>query len=119
MASSYVREARRRGLGMRRERIDLIQRLAKEHSDAEIAVSFWTDLELLASVDTDDVNVNRVSPALLPSTARPKTISWSRRSSSEISTQQASSGRRRRFGNDARSDREVRTLGCRRGSRIS
>ena len=43
MARSYVREARRRGLGRRRERIDLIiERLAKEHSDAEIALRFRT-----------------------------------------------------------------------------
>jgi endonuclease III len=69
MARSYVREARRRGLGRRRERIALIvERLATEHSDAEIALRFQTDLELLVSVmlsaQTTDANVNRVTPAL-------------------------------------------------------
>ena len=62
MARSYVREARR-GLGRRRERIGpIIERLAAEHSDAEIALRFRSDLELLVSVmlsaQTTDVNVN-------------------------------------------------------------
>lgn len=69
MARSYVREARRRGLGRRRERIGpIIVRLAAEHSDAEIALRFRSDLELLVSVmlsaQTTDVNVNKVTPAL-------------------------------------------------------
>lgn len=69
MPRSYVREARRRGLGRRRERIGpIIGRLAGEHSDAEIALRFRSDLELLVSVmlsaQTTDVNVNRVTPAL-------------------------------------------------------
>ena len=68
MARSYVREARR-GLGRRRERIvPIIERLAAEHSDAEIALRFRSDVELLVSVmlsaQTTDVNVNRVTPAL-------------------------------------------------------
>jgi endonuclease-3 len=63
-----VREARR-GLGRRRERImPIIERLAAEHSDAEIALRFRSDLELLVSVmlsaQTTDVNVNKVTPAL-------------------------------------------------------
>jgi endonuclease-3 len=66
---SYVREARRRGLGRRRERIGpIIARLAEEHSDAEIALRFRSDLELLVSVmlsaQTTDTNVNRVTDAL-------------------------------------------------------
>jgi len=66
---SYVSEARRRGLGRRRERIGpIIERLAEEHADAEIALRFRSDLELLVSVilsaQTTDVNVNRVTPAL-------------------------------------------------------
>ncbi len=66
---SYVREARRRGLGRRRERIEpIVERLAEEHSDATIALRFRTPLELLVSVmlsaQTTDVNVNRVTPAL-------------------------------------------------------
>jgi len=66
---SYVAEARRRGLGRRRERIGtILERLAAEHADAEIALRFQSDLELLVSVmlsaQTTDVNVNRVTPAL-------------------------------------------------------
>ncbi len=69
MPRSYVAEARRRGLGRRRERIGpIIERLAEEHADAEIALRFRSDLELLVSVilsaQTTDVNVNRVTPAL-------------------------------------------------------
>jgi endonuclease-3 len=69
VARSFVREARRRGLGRRRDRVGpILGRLAAEHSDAEIALRFRTDLELLVSVmlsaQTTDVNVNRVTPAL-------------------------------------------------------
>jgi endonuclease III len=69
VARSYVREARRRGLGRRRERIGpIIDRLATEHADAQIALRFRNDLELLVSVmlsaQTTDVNVNRVTPSL-------------------------------------------------------
>jgi len=69
VARSYVREARRRGLGRRRERIaPIVERLVAEHADAEIALRFRSDLELLVSVmlsaQTTDVNVNRVTPAL-------------------------------------------------------
>jgi endonuclease-3 len=66
---SYVTEARRRGLGRRRERIrPIVDRLASEHADARIALRFRSDLELLVSVmlsaQTTDVNVNRVTPVL-------------------------------------------------------
>ncbi len=69
MARSYVREARRRGLGRRRERSGpIVERLAEEHSDATIALRFRSPLELLVSVmlsaQTTDVNVNRVSGPL-------------------------------------------------------
>jgi endonuclease-3 len=69
VARSYVHEARRRGLGRRRERIGpIIERLAEEHSDAQIALRFRSDLELLVSVmlsaQTTDTNVNRVTDAL-------------------------------------------------------
>jgi endonuclease-3 len=69
VARSYVREARRRGLGRRRERIGpIIERLAEEHLDAQIALRFRSDLELLVSVmlsaQTTDTNVNRVTEAL-------------------------------------------------------
>ena len=68
MPRSYVTEARR-GLGRRRDRIEpIIERLAREHADAEIALRFRSDLELLVSVmlsaQTTDVNVNKVTPAL-------------------------------------------------------
>ena len=68
MARSYVREARS-GVGRRRDRIGpIIERLAAEHSDAEIALRFRSDLELLVSVmlsaQTTDVNVNKVTPIL-------------------------------------------------------
>ena len=77
MARSYVREARRRGLGRRRERIGpIIERLAEAHSDAEIALRFRSDLELLVSVmlsaQTTDVNVNRVTPALFEKYRKPE-----------------------------------------------
>ena len=69
MARSYVREARRRGLGRRRERVrEIVDRLSREHSDAQIALRFRSDLELLVSVmlsaQTTDTNVNRVTPTL-------------------------------------------------------
>jgi endonuclease III len=77
VARSYVSEARRRGLGRRRERIgQIIERLAEEHADAEIALRFRSDLELLVSVmlsaQTTDVNVNRVTPALFAKYRRPE-----------------------------------------------
>jgi endonuclease-3 len=73
---SYFREARRRGLGSRRDRIGpLLERLAAEHGDARIALRFRTDLELLVSVmlsaQTTDVNVNRVTTRLFEKYRRP------------------------------------------------
>ena len=69
MARSYVGEARRRGLGRRRERIGpIVERLAAEHADATIALRFSSDLDLLVSVmlsaQTTDTNVNRVTETL-------------------------------------------------------
>ena len=69
MARSYVGEARRRGLGRRRERIGpIVERLAAEHADATIALRFSSDLDLLVSVmlsaQTTDANVNRVTATL-------------------------------------------------------
>jgi endonuclease-3 len=69
VARSYVGEARRRGLGRRRERIGpIVERLAAEHADATIALRFSSDLDLLVSVmlsaQTTDVNVNRVTETL-------------------------------------------------------
>ena len=77
VARSYVAEARRRGLGTRRERIGPIgTRLAEEHRDAEIALRFRSPLELLISVmlsaQTTDVNVNRVTTLLFEKYRRPE-----------------------------------------------
>jgi endonuclease III len=77
VARSYVGEARRRGLGRRRERIGrIVERLAEEHADATIALRFRSPLELLVSVmlsaQTTDVNVNKVTPALFAKYRRPE-----------------------------------------------
>jgi endonuclease-3 len=65
---SFVREARKpRGPNRLRVR-PVIERLAAEHADAAIALTFRTPLELLVSVmlsaQTTDVNVNRVTERL-------------------------------------------------------
>jgi endonuclease-3 len=65
---SYVSEARKR-VGPKRARIrPIIERLALEHADAQIALRFKDPLELLVSVmlsaQTTDVNVNRVTEKL-------------------------------------------------------
>src|SRR6478735_6223375 len=75
--TSYVGEARRRGLGTRRERIrPIVERLAAEHDDATIALRFRSDVELLISVmlsaQTTDVNVNRVTEMLFRKYRRPE-----------------------------------------------
>jgi endonuclease III len=77
VARSYVAEARRRGLGTRRQRIGpIVERLAAEHADAAIALRFRTDLELLVSVmlsaQTTDTNVNRVTEHLFEKYRRPE-----------------------------------------------
>ncbi len=77
MARSYVREARRRGLGRRRERIGpIIELLAEDHADAQIALRFRSDLELLVSVmlsaQTTDTNVNRVTERLFEKYRQPE-----------------------------------------------
>ena len=69
MAPSYVKEARRRGMALKKERIrPVIELLAVEHADAGIALRFGSDVELLFSVmlsaQTTDVNVNRVTERL-------------------------------------------------------
>jgi endonuclease-3 len=74
---SYVHEARRRALGRRRERIGpIIERLTRAHADAEIALRFRSDLELLVSVmlsaQTTDTNVNRVTATLFDKYAKPE-----------------------------------------------
>jgi endonuclease III len=77
VARSYVAEARRRGLGRRRDRIvPIVERLAREHADAAIALRFRSDVELLISVmlsaQTTDVNVNRVTERLFEKYRRPQ-----------------------------------------------
>jgi endonuclease III len=64
----YLAEARRR-VGPKRARIrPIIERLALDHQDAAIALTFRSPLELLVSVmlsaQTTDVNVNRVTATL-------------------------------------------------------
>ena len=76
MPRSYVGEARRR-LGPKRERVrPAIERLAREHPDAVIALRFRSDVELLVSVmlsaQTTDVTVNRVTERLFRKYRRPQ-----------------------------------------------
>jgi endonuclease III len=76
MARSFVAEARKR-VGPKKGRIaPIIERLAVEHADAQIALTFGSPLELLVSVmlsaQTTDVNVNRVTPALFAKYRRPE-----------------------------------------------
>jgi endonuclease-3 len=77
VARSFVREARRRGLGRRRKRIGpIIEGLAEEHADAQIALRFRSGLELLVSVmlsaQTTDTNVNRVTGPLFEKYRKPE-----------------------------------------------
>jgi endonuclease-3 len=76
MPKSYVREARKR-VGPKKLRIrPIIERLAAEHADAAIALTFRSPLELLVSVmlsaQTTDVNVNRVTERLFEKYRRPE-----------------------------------------------
>src|SRR5438876_10176860 len=76
MPRSYVREARKR-VGPKKARIrPVIERLAAEHADAAIALTFANPLELLVSVmlsaQTTDVNVNRVTERLFAKYRRPE-----------------------------------------------
>jgi endonuclease-3 len=77
MARSFVHEARKRVPGPKRERArQIIDRLAREHEDATIALTFRSPLELLVSVmlsaQTTDVNVNRVTATLFEKYRRPE-----------------------------------------------
>ena len=76
MSKSYVHEARKR-VGPKKLRIrPVIDRLAVEHADATIALTFANELELLVSVmlsaQTTDVNVNRVTATLFQKYRRPE-----------------------------------------------
>jgi endonuclease III len=73
---SFVHEARRR-VGPKRTRIGpIVERLAAEHADARIALTFRNPVELLISVmlsaQTTDVNVNRVTATLFEKYRRPE-----------------------------------------------
>jgi len=73
---SFVVEARRR-VGPKKQRIrPIIERLAVEHADAAIALTFRNPLELLVSVmlsaQTTEVNVNRVTERLFVKYTRPE-----------------------------------------------
>jgi endonuclease-3 len=73
---SFVREARRK-VGPKKLRIKpVIERLAVEHADATIALTFANELELLVSVmlsaQTTDVNVNRVTATLFEKYKKPQ-----------------------------------------------
>jgi endonuclease-3 len=73
---SFVAEARKR-VGPKKLRIrPVIERLAVEHADAAIALTFANPLELLISVmlsaQTTDVNVNKVTATLFEKYRRPE-----------------------------------------------
>jgi endonuclease III len=73
---SFVAEARKR-VGPKKLRIrPVIERLAIEHADATIALTFANPLELLISVmlsaQTTDVNVNKVTATLFEKYRRPE-----------------------------------------------
>jgi endonuclease-3 len=77
MAKSYVAESRRKKVVPKKERIKpIIERLATEHADAKIALTFRSPLELLVSVmlsaQTTDVNVNRVTEKLFVKYRKPE-----------------------------------------------
>jgi endonuclease III len=74
---SYVAEARRKKVRPKKERVrPVIERLAVEHADPAIALTFSSPLELLISVmlsaQTTDVNVNRVTEKLFVKYRRPE-----------------------------------------------
>ena len=77
VARSYLAEARRKKVAPKKERIrPIIDRLAAEHADAKIALSYANPLELLISVmlsaQTTDVNVNRVTEKLFVKYKKPE-----------------------------------------------
>ena len=77
MAKSYVAEARNKKVAPKKTRIKpIIERLAVEHADAQIALTYASPLELLVSVmlsaQTTDVNVNRVTEKLFVKYRRPE-----------------------------------------------
>jgi endonuclease-3 len=76
MPRSFVHEARKR-VGPKKARVvPVIERLAVEHADARIALTFASPLELLVSVilsaQTTDVNVNKVTATLFQKYRKPE-----------------------------------------------
>ena len=73
---SYVREARRRVAPKRGRIRPIVERLARAHPDATIALRFRDPVELLISVmlsaQTTDVTVNRVTDKLFVKYRRPE-----------------------------------------------
>ena len=81
MPRSYVAEARRKKVAPKKERIrPIIERLAVEHADAKIALTYSNPLELLVSVmlsraDDRRERQPRHARSCSPSTGGPRTIS--------------------------------------------
>jgi endonuclease-3 len=73
---TFVKEARRRVAPKKARVGPALDRLAAEHADAAIALTFRNELELLVSVmlsaQTTDVNVNRVTKTLFEKYRRPE-----------------------------------------------
>ena len=73
---TFVQEARRRVAPKKARVVPVLDRLAVEHADAGIALTFRSELELLVSVmlsaQTTDVNVNRVTKTLFEKYRRPE-----------------------------------------------
>jgi len=73
---TFVKEARRRVAPKKARVGPALDRLAAEHADAAIALTFSNELELLVSVmlsaQTTDVNVNRVTKTLFEKYRRPE-----------------------------------------------
>jgi endonuclease III len=73
---SYVSEARRRVAPKRQRICEIVERLARAHPDATIALRFRDPVQLLVSVmlsaQTTDVTVNRVTETLFVKYRRPE-----------------------------------------------
>lgn len=75
-ARAYQGEARKKVAPKRARVLPVLDRLAVEHADAHIALTFRNDLELVVAVmlsaQTTDVNVNRVTKTLFEKYRRPE-----------------------------------------------
>ena len=76
IARSYVPEARRKVAPKKARIVPVLDQLAVEHADAQIELTFCSELELLISVmlsaQTTDVTVNRVTKTLFQKYRRPE-----------------------------------------------